>query len=686
MLIAAHKRWKLFSSVAASGYNSRHFVTRLDNPDCMRQQNTLLELLSPARDTAIAREAILHGADAVYIGGPGFGARHNASNSLQDIAALVPFAHRYGAKIFITLNTILHDDELEPAQKLITSLYDAGVDALIVQDMGIMQLDLPPIELHASTQCDIRTVEKAKFLSDVGFSQIVLARELNLQQIKAIHDVTDATIEFFIHGALCVAYSGQCNISHAQTGRSANRGDCSQACRLPYTLKDDQGRVVAFEKHLLSMKDNDQTANLGALIDAGVRSFKIEGRYKDMSYVKNITAHYRQMLDTLIEERGDLGRTSAGRTEHFFVPSTAKTFHRGSTDYFVNQRQMNIGAFDSPKFVGLPVGEVLKVNKDTLDVEVSEPLANGDGLNVLIKREVVGFRANTVEKIGENRYRVWPNEMPTDLHKARPHQVLNRNLDHNWQQALLKTSSERRIAVDIELSGWQEQLVLTMTSEDGVSVTHTLDGEFAAANNAEKALSQLQDGIAKLGQTIYYPRGVDVMLPEALFVPNSMLNQLRRETVEMLDEARLAAYVRGSRKAVTTPPPVYPESHLNFLANVYNHKAREFYHRYGVQLIDAAYEAHEEKGDVPVMITKHCLRFAFNLCPKQAKGSIKSWKATPMQLINGDEVLTLKFDCRPCEMHVIGKIKNHILKMPLPGSVVASVSPDDLLKTLPRRK
>lgn len=652
----------------------------------MRQQNAHLELLSPARDTAIAREAILHGADAVYIGGPGFGARHNASNSLQDIAELVPFAHRFGAKIFITLNTILHDDELEPAQKLITNLYDAGVDALIVQDMGILQLDIPPIELHASTQCDIRSVEKAKFLSDVGFSQIVLARELNLQQINAIHEATDATIEFFIHGALCVAYSGQCNISHAQTGRSANRGDCSQACRLPYTLKDDQGRVVAFEKHLLSMKDNDQTANLGALIDAGVRSFKIEGRYKDMSYVKNITAHYRQMLDAIIEERGDLARASAGRTEHFFVPSTDKTFHRGSTDYFVNQRQMNIGAFDSPKFVGLPVGEVLKVNKETLDVEVSEPLANGDGLNVLIKREVVGFRANTVEKIGENRYRVWPNEMPADLHKARPHQVLNRNLDHNWQQALLKTSSERRIAVDIELSGWQEQLVLTLTSEDGVTVTHTLDGEFATANNAEKALSQLHDGVAKLGQTLYYARNVDVMLPEALFVPNSQLNQLRRETVDLLDRARLNAYVRGSRKAVASPAPVYPESHLSFLANVYNHKAREFYHRYGVQLIDVAYEAHEEKGDVPVMITKHCLRFAFNLCPKQAKGSIKSWKATPMQLINGDEVLTLKFDCRPCEMHVIGKIKNHILKMPLPGSVVASVSPDDLLKTLPKRK
>lgn len=592
----------------------------------MRLHSHHLELLSPARDAAIAREAILHGADAVYIGGPGFGARHNASNSLRDIAELVPFAHRFGAKVFVTLNTILHDDELEPAQRLITDLYQTGVDALIVQDMGVLELDIPPIELHASTQCDIRTVEKAKFLSDVGFTQIVLARELNLNQIRDIHQATDATIEFFIHGALCVAYSGQCNISHAQTGRSANRGDCSQACRLPYTLKDDQGRVVAFEKHLLSMKDNDQTANLGALIDAGVRSFKIEGRYKDMSYVKNITAHYRQMLDAIIDDRGDLARASAGRTEHFFIPSTDKTFHRGSTDYFVNARKGDIGAFDSPKFIGLPVGEVLKVAKDHLDVQVTEPLANGDGLNVMIKREVVGFRANTVEKTGENRYRVWPNEMPADLYKVRPNAALNRNLDHNWQQALLKTSSERRIAVDIALGGWEEQLILTMTCEDGISVTHTLDGLFEVANNVEKALSNLKDGVAKLGQTIYYARNIEVNLPDALFVPNSLLNQFRRETAEMLDEARLANYPRGSRKAETVPAPVYPDTHLSFLANVYNHKARAFYHRHGVQLIDAAYEAHEEKGDVPVMITKHCLRFAFNLCPKQAKGNIKAGK------------------------------------------------------------
>ena len=649
------------------------------------RQHSALELLSPARDTAIAREAILHGADAIYIGGPGFGARHNAGNSLPELAQLVPFAHRYGARVFVTLNTILHDNELEPARQLIHALYNIGVDALIVQDMGILELDIPPIELHASTQCDIRSVEKARFLADAGFSQIVLARELDLQQISAIHHNTAATIEFFIHGALCVAYSGQCYISHAQTGRSANRGDCSQACRLPYTLKDDQGRVVAYEKHLLSMKDNDQSANLEALIDAGVRSFKIEGRYKDMSYVKNITAMYRQLLDGILEQRSDLTRASLGRTEHFFIPSPDKTFHRGNTDYFVHGRQGNIGAFDSPKFIGLPVGEVLNVGRDHLDVQASEPLANGDGLNVLIKRDIVGFRVNTVEKTAADRYRIWPNDMPAALQKLRPHHVLNRNLDHNWQQALLKTSSERRVAVSLALGGWQEQLILTATSEDGMTVTRVLDGDFSVATNPDKALRTLEDGLRKLGQTLYYPRLVEITLPGALFVPSSQLNQLRRDTIDALDAAREAAWQRGLRKPVAEPAPVFPQEHLTFLANVYNHKARQFYQRYGVTLIDAAYEAHQEKGDVPVMITKHCLRFAFNMCPKQAKGvkEVKAWRATPMQLVHQDEVLTLKFDCKPCEMHVIGKIKNHILRMPLAGSVVASITPEALMKTLP---
>ncbi|QZI67930.1 U32 family peptidase [Pseudomonas protegens] len=656
-----------------------------------------LELLSPARDVAIAREAILHGADAVYIGGPSFGARHNASNEVGEIAQLVEFARRYHARVFTTLNTILHDNELEPARQLIHQLYDAGVDALIVQDLGVMELDIPSIELHASTQTDIRTLERARFLDQAGFSQLVLARELNLKEISAIAAETDAAIEFFIHGALCVAFSGQCNISHAQTGRSANRGDCSQACRLPYTLKDEHGGVIAYEKHLLSMKDNNQSANIRALVEAGVRSFKIEGRYKDMAYVKNITAYYRQRLDDVLEDRPDLARASSGRTAHFFVPDPDKTFHRGSTDYFVSERKIDIGAFDSPTFTGLPVGSVEKVGKRDLQVVTFEPLSNGDGLNLLVKREVVGFRANIAEARGEfeedgekrYRYRVEPNEMPEALQRLRPNHPLSRNLDHNWQQALTRTSAERRIGLSWQATLREERLQLTATSEEGISASVTLDGPFGVANKPEQALGQLQDLLGQLGTTLYHATDIKLDAPQAYFIPNSQLKALRREVIEALDTARVAAHPRGTRKAESNPPPVYPESHLSFLANVYNQKARDFYHRHGVQLIDAAFEAHEEHGDVPVMITKHCLRFSFNLCPKQAKGvtGVRT-KVAPMQLVHGDEVLTLKFDCKPCEMHVVGKIKGHILDLPLPGSaaeaVVGHISPEDLLKTIPR--
>ncbi|WP_281423877.1 peptidase U32 family protein [Oceanobacter mangrovi] len=674
-------------------------------------QKNQLELLSPARDASIAKEAILHGADAVYIGGPGFGARHNAANSVADIAGLVEFAHRFHARVFVTLNTILHDNELEPARALIHQLYEIGVDALIIQDMGIMELDIPPIEIHASTQCDIRRLDKAQFLSQAGFSQLVLARELNLQQIREISDSVDAAVEFFIHGALCVAFSGQCNISHAQTGRSANRGDCSQACRLPYTLKDSQGQVVAYDKHLLSMKDNNQSDNLGALVDAGVRSFKIEGRYKDLSYVKNITAHYRQLLDQILTERTDLKRASSGITGHFFVPNPDKTFHRGSTDYFVSDRKIDIGAFDSPKFIGLPVGELIglgkenkkgkKGNKDKegkngkpakseITVQTTTELTNGDGLNVLVKREIVGFRANTVQLLcdfpsGEDdgvhywQYRLEVNEMPEELlppalNKIRLPLPLNRNLDHNWQQALTKTSAERKVRVSWKLNSQADKLSATAVSEEGIKVSAELAGPFEAANNTDKAHQQLHDSFAKLGNTIYHASQVEIT-GDARFIPASQLKALRRDIIEQLSEARLQAHPRGRRKAISEPAPVYPDSQLSFLDNVYNHRARSFYRRFGVQLIEAAFEAHEETGDVPVMITKHCLRFSFNLCPKQAKGVTGViTKVSDMQLVHGDEVLTLKFDCKPCEMHVVGKIKPHIFNSALPGSLADGVS------------
>ena len=636
----------------------------------LQTNNNKLELLSPAKNIDIAKQAILHGADAVYIGGPHFGARHNAGNSVSDIAELVEFAHRFYAKVFVTLNTILHDNELEMAQQLIWQLYDAGVDALIVQDMGILAMDIPPIDLHASTQMDIRTPEKAKFLSDVGFSQIVLARELNLTEIANIHQQIDANIEFFIHGALCVAFSGQCYISHAQTGRSANRGDCSQACRLPFTLKDDQGRVIAYEKHLLSMKDNNQSENLIELIQAGVRSFKIEGRYKDLSYVKNITAFYRKKLDEILEKSDDFVSASSGRTQHSFTPDPNKTFHRGATDYFVRGRQSNIGAFDSPKFIGLPIGEMTKVTNQAIDIKSEKVLTNGDGLNVLVKREIVGFRADKVEKIANNHYRVFPNELPKVFHSLKLPYQINRNLDHNWQQVLLKESSSRRIGVAFELINQSNVVQLIATSEEGCSVKIALKGEFELAEQSDKALKNIKDSLSKLGQTIYYLTDLEVNLTEIFFIPSSQLNQLRRDIIDKLTLERLTHYQRKLRKPQTEPSPIYPEEHLSFLANIYNHKAREFYAQHGVKLIESAFEAHEVKDDAPLMITKHCLRFAFNLCPKQAKGiqGVKT-KVTPMKLVqNNNEELILKFNCKACEMQVWGKIKNHILKMPLPGS------------------
>ena len=636
-----------------------------------------LELLSPARDVEIAKEAILHGADAVYIGGPSFGARHNAANSVSDIARLVEFAHLFHAKVFVTLNTIFHDDELEGARQLIYELYDAGVDALIVQDMAILEMDIPPIELHASTQCDIRRLDKAIFLDQVGFSQLVLARELTLQEIQNISRQVDASIEFFIHGALCVAFSGNCYISHADNGRSANRGDCSQACRLPYTLKDEEGRVVAYDKHLLSMKDNNQSANLHALVEAGVRSFKIEGRYKDMAYVKNITAHYRQLLDQILLERPDLARASSGTTEHFFIPDTEKNFNRGSTDYFANGRLIDIGAFDSPKFVGLPVGEIIALDKKSLTVQSDCELHNGDGLNTLYKRDVIGFRANTAELLKKTQqnnqtryeYRVVPHEMPDELSRLRLPYPLNRNLDHHWQQALTKKSSERKVAINLQLQSTQECFTAIATSEENILAEVQLHESFELANNAHKNAEQLQETFNKLGDTIYYAEEIQLQSTDAWFIPASKLKALRRELMAQLTEQRLAHYVKGQRKAATVPAPIYPDTALSYLANVYNQQARNFYHRHGVEIIDAAYEAHEEKDEVPVMVTKHCLRFSFNLCHKQIRGALGlKGNAKPMQLIHNDETITLKFDCKPCEMHVMGKIKPHIFQSAQPGS------------------
>ena len=637
---------------------------------------TPLELLAPAKTAAIGREAILHGADAVYIGAPAFGARAGAGNPVADIAALVEFAHRYHARIYATLNTILHDAELEPARQLIWQLYDAGVDALIVQDMGLLEIDLPPIDLHASTQCDIRSAEKAKFLAEVGFSQLVLARELSLAEIRAVHASTDATLEFFIHGALCVAFSGQCYISHAHTGRSANRGDCSQACRLPYTLTDAEGGVVAYEKHLLSLKDNNQSANLDALIDAGIRSFKIEGRYKEAPYVKNITGHYRRLLDQFMQAHPDFRPASSGRTTLLFTPDPDKTFHRGATDYFVQGRKEDIGAFDSPTFVGLPIGTVTRVGPNWFEMEASEDLHNGDGLNYTHKREAIGVPVNIATRQGKV-WRIEPNVTVSQLPGFKPGTALNRNGDHAWELALQRHSADRQIGVALRLSGNGEALSLALTDEDGVQASATLTMSGEVARQPEAALAKLREQIGKLGGTLFRADAIEIDLAVVPFLPASRVNALRREAVAALEAARLAAHERLPRQPAVEPPVAYPKATLSYLANVYNEAARRFYAKHGVQLIDAAYEAHEEAGEVSLMITKHCLRFSYNLCPKQAKGVTGvqgQVRAEPMTLVAGKERYTLTFDCPACEMHVVGKIKKHILQSPPPSAIPAPLS------------
>jgi putative protease len=504
----------------------------------------------------------------------------------------------------------------------------------------------------------------------------VLARELTVEQIRKIKSEVDTPLEYFVHGALCVAFSGQCYISHADTGRSANRGDCSQACRLPYTLSDGQGRVVAYEKHLLSMKDNDQSRNLEALVDAGIRSFKIEGRYKDMGYVKNITANYRLLIDELLERRPEFARASSGRTEILFTPDVDKNFHRGHTDYFAQGRQDDIGAFDTPKYVGVELGTVTRIGTDHIDLSTNAAMANGDGLNYMHKRATVGILANKVQKLGGDgdlqSWRVFPNEQVSSLAGLKVGTQVNRNKDHHWEAALNKKSSERRVALHLALREQPGGLLLELVDEDGIVSRASAAVDLQPAQQAEQALAGLRASLGKLGNTMFEAASVKLELSQPWFVPTGAINALRRDAVAAHEAARLRAWERPPRKAPAEPPAAYPETQLSYLANVYNDKARAFYHKHGVQLIDAAYEAHEEAGEVSLMITKHCLRFSFNLCPKQAKGvqGVQGQvKAEPMTLVSGDERYTLRFDCKPCEMHVVGAMKPHILKSAPPSAV-----------------
>ncbi len=610
----------------------------------MKETPRHIELLSPAKDLVCGIEAVRHGADAVYIGAPRFGARAAAGNSTDDIHALCEYAHIYDARVYVALNTILRDDELREAERLIRELYHAGADALIVQDMGITRLDLPPIPLHASTQTDNRTPEKVRFLEAAGFTQVVLARELSLDEIRAIAGETTVPIEVFVHGALCVSFSGQCYLSAAMTGRSANRGECAQCCRLPYTMTDAEGREIVRDKHLLSLRDMNRSEDIEALLDAGVSSLKIEGRLKDASYVKNVTAYYRRKLDAIFCRRSEYVRASAGRSTYTFEPSAEKSFNRGFTSFFLHGRERDITAFDTPKSLGEPVGRVKELKGGSFTVAGTKQLGNGDGLVFFDSRgNLEGFRVNRVEA-----NRVFPLEMPA----VKPKTLLYRNYDQAFEKLLAKPSAHRRIGVKMELLDNPFGFTLVMEDETGarVMLAEPFKKESARSDQTDNIRAQL----SKLGNTPFEARSLTVRMSENLFVPSSLLADMRRRAVEKLLSARKIRYRRAAaRKTDPLKELPYTEKHLTYLGNVSNRSAADFYAAHGVETVDEAFELKPQRG-VPLMFARHCLRFSMGWCPKHQKG--KSPFKEPYYLTYKDSRLRLEFDCRQCRMLVYGEL------------------------------
>lgn len=599
-----------------------------------------IELLAPAKNLECGMAAIDHGADAVYIGAPKFGARAAAVNSLEDIAALVEYAHLYNVRIYVTVNTILKDEELKETEEMIRALYRVGVDALIVQDMGIAGLELPPIPLHASTQMDNRTAEKVRFLADAGFRQVVLARELSLREIGKIHEACpDVPLEIFVHGALCVSYSGQCYVSQACFGRSANRGECAQFCRLPFSLVDSNDRVIAKDKHLLSLKDLNQSEELEALLDAGASSFKIEGRLKDVSYVKNVTAAYRQKLDAILARRKEYVRASSGSCRYAFKPQLDKSFSRGFTHYFLHGRTRDVFSFDTPKSLGEEMGTMKEARGNYLTVAGLKSFNNGDGVCYIDEQgKLQGFRINRVE--GNKLY---PQEMP----RIKPRTVLYRNFDQEFEKILARRSSERKMAVAIRLADTAFGFALTLTDEDDNRVTLSLPRAKEPARTPQE--ENLKTQLTKLGNTPFEAERVDIDFTENWFLPASVLADFRRQAIEKLIAARRINYRR--ELAVLRPTThAFPQTTLTYLGNVMNARAASFYAGHGVASIAPAFEQTPVEKAV-LMFCKHCLRYSMGWCPVHQRE--RSPYREPYYLVSTDgKRFRLEFDCRNCQMKV----------------------------------
>ena len=601
-----------------------------------------IELLAPAKNLECGIEAVNHGADAVYIGAPRFGARAAAGNSIDDIRRLADHAHLYGARVYVTVNTILRDDELAETERMIWQLYEAGVDALIVQDMAVLRMNLPPIALHASTQTDNRTAEKVEFLSKAGFTQVVLARELTLDEIAAVHRaVPRAALEVFVHGALCVSYSGQCYVSEACYGRSANRGECAQFCRLAFDMEDADGRVIAKGKHLLSLKDLNQSTRLERLLDAGVTSLKIEGRLKEVTYVKNVVAAYRRLLDDLFERRTEYCRASSGRVTTDFRPQLDKSFNRGFTHYFLEGRTPDLFSPDTPKSLGEEMGTVKEVRGNSFTVAGIKPFNNGDGLCYIDRTgRLQGFRVNRVEG-----NRLFPQEMPPRL---APRTIIYRNSDQKFEQQLSRKSAERRIRVEVTLGETPFGFSLALTDEDDHRVALAVECDKQPARTPQR--ENLRTQLAKLGGTPFELADLQIDWSADWFIPSSLLADWRRQAVELLLRARRIGYRRPPVGVGEKSHP-FPVKLLDYTGNVMNREAEAFYRAHGVTEIAPAFEAVRPKGEQVVMTCKHCLRHAMGWCPvHQGK---RSPFREPYFLVSGDgRRFRLEFDCKNCRMKV----------------------------------
>lgn len=586
-------------------------------------KTTKIELLSPAKNLEVGLAAINHGADAVYIGGPAFGAREKAGNSVEDIEKLCRHAALFDAKVYVTLNTLLYENEMEPARKLAWDCWNAGVDALIVQDQNLLDLDLPPIPLHASTQCDNLTVERVKELEQLGFEQVVLGRELTIDQIREIRRQTTVPLEFFVHGSLCVSHSGQCYLSEYIGNRSANRGACAQPCRLPWDLltlgesgaaRDDDYRTLIKGKHLLCLKDLNNSAHLEELLDAGITSFKIEGRLKDADYVKNITAFYRQQLDAIFTRRPEYVQASQGHCTYNFEVNPEKSFNRGFTDYFIHGRQPNIGAPFTPKSMGEYIGEVKWCNSVQMEILTDKTLHNGDGLCFLNQEEeLIGIRADVVngKTVSCNR-----------PHGARRGAKIYRNYDIEWQRQVDASTGNRKIDIGLVLEETKEGFVLggKLKAESGKPSTFNfqLSTSKIPATNPEKATENIRKKLSQWGDTIYNPVNLELQLSQPYLIPASVLGELKRGLIDVIaSEERPKQSIYRQTKQIADGLGQRP--HNDVPDNIPTH----------------------------LMTCHHCIRYANGLCPK-----ITGKPVGPLFIRNGENVFRLEFDCKKCLMYV----------------------------------